>query len=78
VLELDPTNRLALYNMAVAHERTGECALALHWTRRALKLSPRDATLHRLELRLRVLRWLGLIRAELRTAIETFTGRHQP
>lgn len=60
-LDLDGSNRLAMYNLALAHDHLGQFDLALQWTRRALTLEPRDASLQRLELRLRMLRSCGLV-----------------
>jgi len=61
-LKLDGNGRagaLAVYNLALAYERLGQCSTALDWTRRALETAPGDAALRRLELRLRVLNWCG-------------------
>jgi tetratricopeptide (TPR) repeat protein len=61
-LKLDGNGRagaLAVYNLALAYERLGQCSTALDWTRQALEATPGDAALRRLELRLRVLNWCG-------------------
>jgi tetratricopeptide (TPR) repeat protein len=59
----DQNNRTAMFNTALAYERLGKYERALHWTRRALKLQPRDPNLQRLENRLGLLRWLSRILA---------------
>lgn len=57
---------LAMYNLALAHDRQRQYATALEWSRRALLLEPRDAALQRLEMRLRVLSWASSLFSGLR------------
>jgi tetratricopeptide (TPR) repeat protein len=68
-LDLDGSNRLAMYNLALAYDHLGQFDQALQWTRRALTLEPRDVSLQRLELRLRLLRAGGLVLGWLRRRI---------
>lgn len=56
-LAVDPGNVMAVHNLALAHERLGRYEEAAYWVGEGLKLAPRDPSLQRLELRVRVLRW---------------------
>ena len=61
-LAVDPKNVMAVYNLALAHERLRQYDQASYWVAEGLRLAPRDASLQKLELRVRVLRykdWLG-------------------
>ena len=55
-LRLDSHNAQALYNLALAYEHLGQFDEALTWVRRALDRDGKDASLQRLELRIRILR----------------------
>jgi tetratricopeptide (TPR) repeat protein len=76
-LELDSRNRLAMYNLALAHDRIGQYEVALSWARRALELEPRDATLQRLELRLRLLSWFESMLARGRRRFDLVFSRRR-
>lgn len=56
-LLIDPHNLMAVYNLAAAYERTGDYERAAYWVGEGLRMSPRDSSLQKLELRVRVLRW---------------------
>ena len=60
-LRLEPANPQSLYNLALAHEHLGRYDEALAWVRRGLERDPKDVSLQKLELRVRVLRWRGRI-----------------
>jgi tetratricopeptide (TPR) repeat protein len=72
VLSMDASNRLAMYNLALAHERQAQWDRAWEWAQMALELEPRDANLRRLELRLRVLRRGALVIGRLRRLLRPF------
>ncbi len=55
-LRVDSHNLSALHNVALAYSKLGDWTAALEYARRGLSISPRDASLVRLEFRLRVLR----------------------
>jgi tetratricopeptide (TPR) repeat protein len=55
-LRLDPRNVSASYNLALAYSKISEWDLAIAHARSGLSIAPRDASLQRLEFRLRVLR----------------------
>lgn len=65
-LRLEPKNTSVLFNLAVACERQGRLARAGVWTRRGLEVEPDDASLQRLQLRLRFLRWRNRVAASAR------------
>jgi tetratricopeptide (TPR) repeat protein len=56
-LRLQPRNAVANFNLALAYTHLRRYDDALKWVRAGLKIDPRDASLQRLELRVRVLRW---------------------
>jgi tetratricopeptide (TPR) repeat protein len=56
-LAIDSRHVMAVYNMALAFERLRKYEQATYWVEEGLRLDPRDASLQRLELRIRVLRW---------------------
>lgn len=56
-LRLDPANLMAIYNLALAYEHQRRYEDALHWIRKGLAKSPKDISLQKLELRVRVLSW---------------------
>lgn len=56
-LARDPDNVMAVYNLALAYEHLGRYDAALSWVRRGLALQPKDISLQKLELRVRVLNW---------------------
>ena len=60
-LTIDRNNRLAMYNLALAHDRLRQPQAALQWARQALRIDPRDSSVQRLELRLRVIAWFSSI-----------------
>ncbi|MGA2230916.1 MAG: tetratricopeptide repeat protein [Tepidisphaeraceae bacterium] len=62
-LTIDRNNRLAMYNLALAHDRLRQPQAALQWARQAQRLDPRDSSVQRLELRLRVIAWFSSILA---------------
>jgi Tetratricopeptide repeat len=53
-LEHEPENVMAMYNLALAHERGGQYRAALEWVRRARSRDAVDIALQRLEFRLNV------------------------
>jgi len=67
----DQNNRTAMFNTALAYERLHKYDRALHWTRRALKLQPRDVNLQHLERRLELLRWISRVLAVPRRLAQT-------
>jgi Flp pilus assembly protein TadD len=68
-LRLSPRNATAAFNLALAYQHQRRYDEALKWIRRGLELDPRDNSLQRLELRIRVFRWrsrsMRLLRALL-------------
>jgi tetratricopeptide (TPR) repeat protein len=56
-LRINSRNSTAAFNLALAYEHTRRYDEALKWVRRGLELDPRDASLQKLELRIRVLKW---------------------
>jgi protein O-GlcNAc transferase len=71
----DPTNVMAVYNLALAHERVGAYEQATYWVGEGLRLSPRDVSLQKLELRIRVLRWKDWIVRAVRAVVMPSAGR---
>jgi tetratricopeptide (TPR) repeat protein len=56
-LRLNPRNATAAYNLSLAYEHLRRFNEAMKWVRAGLEIDPRDASLQRLELRIRVLKW---------------------
>jgi tetratricopeptide (TPR) repeat protein len=56
-LQRDPGNVMAMYNLALAFEHLRRYDDALLWVRRGLEKAPKDNSLQKLELRVRVLNW---------------------
>jgi len=56
-LARDAGNVMAMYNLALAYEHLGRYEDALSWVRKGLEKQPRDISLQKLELRVRVLNW---------------------
>jgi tetratricopeptide (TPR) repeat protein len=56
-LARDAENVMAMYNLALAYEHQGRYDDALSWVRKGLARSPKDVSLQKLELRVRVLNW---------------------
>src|SRR5205807_2897214 len=56
-LRLDPRSAMAAFNLGLAYEHLKRYDEALAWVRIGLHTEPRDISLQRLELRVRVLRW---------------------
>ena len=56
-LAVDPGNLTAIYNLALAYERQRLYESAAYWVAEGLRTAPRDLSLQKLELRIRVLRW---------------------
>ena len=56
-LRLNPKNTVAAFNLALAYQHQRRYDEALRWVRRGLQSDPRDMSLQRLELRIRVFRW---------------------
>jgi tetratricopeptide (TPR) repeat protein len=56
-LARDADNVMAMYNLALAYEHLGRYEDALAWVRRGLAKQPKDISLQKLELRVRVLNW---------------------
>ncbi len=77
-LTRDAGNAMAIYNLALAYEHLGRYEDALEWVRRGLSQSPKDVSLQKLELRIRVLRWrdwsIRILRALLFTPPRPSTG----
>jgi hypothetical protein len=48
-----------MYNLALAYQRHRDYSKALTWTRRAMEVDPRDSTIQRLELRIRIMQCLS-------------------
>lgn len=65
-LHCDPDNVSALHNLAMALGKMGDFDEALAQLRLALARAPRDVTLHRLDLRLRVQRFASRVRGLFR------------
>jgi tetratricopeptide (TPR) repeat protein len=61
-LRRDPQSTAAMHNVALAYCHLKQYKRAMLWTRRGLKLSPRDRSLHALHLRLIILRAAGRVR----------------
>jgi tetratricopeptide (TPR) repeat protein len=68
-LAVDPKNVMAVYNLALAHERLGQYEPATYWVTEGLRLAPRDPSLQRLELRVRLLRWKDWVARALRAML---------
>jgi tetratricopeptide (TPR) repeat protein len=64
VLAKHGDNPVAMYNLALAHERLGQYRSALTWVRRAQLVDASDIALQRLELRVRLL-WMKARAAKL-------------
>jgi len=58
-LRCDPNATTAMYNLALAYQRQRDYPKALTWTRRAMEVDPRDSTIQRLELRIRIMQFLS-------------------
>ena len=56
-LARDADNGMAIYNLALAYEHLGRYEDALAWVRKGLAKQPKDISLQKLELRVRVLNW---------------------
>jgi tetratricopeptide (TPR) repeat protein len=69
-LKHDAANVMVMYNLAVAHEHLRQYDDALAWIEQAMLRDPNDASLRRLEFRVRVMRTgqktLGVLRSLLR------------
>ena len=65
----DPNATTAMYNLALAYQRQGDYEKALTWTRRAMQVEPRDSTVQRLELRIRIMQFLSQMGRALRRLI---------
>ena len=68
-LRCDPNATTAMYNLALAFQRHGDYDKALTWTRRATEVDPRDSTIQRLELRIRIMKFLSNLGRTLRQLI---------
>jgi tetratricopeptide (TPR) repeat protein len=68
-LRLDSQNPQAVYNLALACEHLGRYDEALGWVRRGLERDPKDLSLQKLELRVRVLRWRGRLARAFRSLL---------
>lgn len=56
-LRRDPDNVMAMYNLGLAYEHLRRYDEALRWVRLGLEKAPKDLSLQKLELRVRVLNW---------------------
>jgi Flp pilus assembly protein TadD len=65
-LRLDPTNRMALHNLALALGQLGRFDEALAEARTGLKVDSKDASLQALELRLRLMRLRARVACAMR------------
>jgi len=70
-LTIAPCNLLAIFNIALAHEHLGAYSDALDWVRKGLDFDPKDASLAKLETRLKILQ----LRSRLVGAIKWLVGR---
>ena len=69
VLSRDADNGTAMYNLALAHEHLRQYERALEWVRRAIGQDPKDGSLQRLELRLRLLKGKAAVVSAIRRVI---------
>jgi len=65
-LRCDPNATTAMYNLALAYQRQRDYAKALIWIRRAIQVDPRDNTIQRLELRIRIMQFFSTTAGFLR------------
>ena len=70
-LEVEPDNSLATFNLALAHEHLRRYDKAMLYVRRGLEKDPKDASLQKMELRLRVLQ----IRAKVVRTLRWVVGK---
>lgn len=68
-LARDADNVMAIYNLALAYEHLGRYVDALEWVRKGLKTAPKDISLQKLELRVRVLNWKDWVLRIARTVL---------
>jgi tetratricopeptide (TPR) repeat protein len=65
-LRLQPRNTTVAFNLALAYEQTGRYDEAMRWVKTGLQVDPRDVSLQRLDLRIRVFaarsRVIGFVR----------------
>src|SRR6185312_10743980 len=66
-LRLSPGNTTAAFNLALAYQHVGRYDEAGAWVKTGLKTDPRDASLQRLELRIRVLKWRSAVGQVIRS-----------
>jgi hypothetical protein len=65
-LKNEPENVMAMYNLALAHERCGQYRTALEWVRRARSRDAGDIALQRLEFRLKIFAFKRRVEAVIR------------
>ena len=68
-LECEAENPIAIFNLALAHEHLRRYDKAMTWVRRGLEKDPKDLSLQKMELRLRVLQLRSRVLRTLRWCV---------